>query len=92
MLHIKRKNAPHLSVAFREEIQIQGKNCLESCLFEKRDSKAFNLQYSPFDMNFGHFKIVCLILYIPRTAEGFEQCSQNEGRVEYLPLESKQSN
>ena len=30
--------------------------------------------------------------YILRTVEGFEKCSQNEGRVGYLPLESNISN
>ena len=32
------------------------------------------------------------LVYILRTAEDFEKCSQNEGRVGYLPLEYNISN
>ena len=37
-------------------------------------------------------KIFKCFYHILRMAEGFQKCSQSEGRVEYLPLESNTSN
>ena len=51
-----------------------------------------------FQAFFFFFVCVCVLLCtlyqvcILRAAEGFEKCSQNKGRVGYLPLESNISN
>ena len=46
------------------------------------------------DLSLGFYRKCCSLAHILRTAEGFEKCSQNEGRVGYLhvPLKSNISN